>query len=235
MDSMYEILMELPMFRGVSLAKLTEVVEHVKLHFLKLIDGQTIVTAGDPCANLNFIISGSVRSTVATTDERFKVGQTLNAPGVIAPDFLFGRATTFPCTVKAIGTVSLLQISKQDFIDILKSDDIFLFNYINYVSMNAQKAIQGVLAVAAGSLEERIAFWIIALTQPAGTDNADLLSTRPLRAVRSATLIVHCHTRPYEGARHHRLHLGRNQHQIAPRTPERPDKPLGVHHLTATA
>lgn len=158
------------MFRGVSLAKLTEVVEHVKLHFLKLIDGQTIVTAGDPCTNLNFIISGSVRSTVATTDERFKVGQTLNAPGVIAPDFLFGRATTFPCTVKAIGTVSLLQISKQDFIDILKSDDIFLFNYINYVSMNAQKAIQGVPAVAAGSLEERIAFWIIALTQPAGTD-----------------------------------------------------------------
>lgn len=167
---MYEILMDLPMFRGVTLAKLTEVVEHVKLHFLKLIDGQTIVNAGDPCTHLNFIISGSVRSTVATTDERFKVSQTLTAPGVLAPDFLFGRATTFPCTAKAIGTVSLLQINKQDFIDILKSDDIFLFNYINYVSMNAQKAIQGVLAVAAGSLEERIAFWIIALTQPAGTD-----------------------------------------------------------------
>lgn len=158
------------MFRGVTLAKLTEVVERVKLHFLKLIDGQTIVNAGDPCTHLNFIISGSVRSTVATTDERFKVSQTLSAPGVIAPDFLFGRATTFPCTAKAIETVSLLQISKQDFIDILKFDDIFLFNYINYVSMNAQKAIQGVLAVAAGSLEERIAFWIIALTQPAGTD-----------------------------------------------------------------
>ena len=30
--------------------------------------------------------------------------------------------------------------------------------------------MEGVLDVAAGSLEERIAFWIIALTQPSGTD-----------------------------------------------------------------
>lgn len=36
--------------------------------------------------------------------------------------------------------------------------------------MNAQKAINGVLALTNGSLEERIAFWIVALTQRGGTD-----------------------------------------------------------------
>lgn len=36
--------------------------------------------------------------------------------------------------------------------------------------MNAQKAIDGVLALTTGSLEERIAFWIVALTQRGGKD-----------------------------------------------------------------
>lgn len=36
--------------------------------------------------------------------------------------------------------------------------------------MNAQKAVDGILALTTGSLEERIAFWIISLTQRGGTD-----------------------------------------------------------------
>ena len=40
-----------------------------------------------------------------------------------------------------------------------------LYNYLNYISTNAQKAVDGVIALTSGSLEERIAFWIIALTQ----------------------------------------------------------------------
>ena len=38
--------------------------------------------------------------------------------------------------------------------------------------MNAQKSVSGVLALTTGSIEERIAFWIIALTQPSGKDIA---------------------------------------------------------------
>ena len=47
----------------------------------------------------------------------------------------------------------------------LQRDEIFLFNYLNILSTNAQKAVDGVLSLTSGSLEERIAFWIIALTQ----------------------------------------------------------------------
>lgn len=58
-----------------------------------------------------------------------------------------------------------MQIEKNDFINIIRADEVCLFNYLNYISTNAQKAIDGVLALTSGSLEERIAFWIIALTQ----------------------------------------------------------------------
>ncbi|MCM1162976.1 MAG: helix-turn-helix domain-containing protein [Muribaculaceae bacterium] len=63
-----------------------------------------------------------------------------------------------------------MQIAKADFITLLREDEVILFNYLNLLSTNAQKAIDGVIALTTGSLEERIAFWIIALTQMDATD-----------------------------------------------------------------
>ena len=91
---------------------------------------------------------------------------------MISPDYLFGRATNYPCTVTAIEPTGILQIAKSDYIKILNSDEVFMFNYLNMLSMNAQKSVSGVLALTTGSIEERIAFWIIALTQPSGKDIA---------------------------------------------------------------
>ena len=172
MNSMYEILMGLPLFKGVSRYKISEVVGMTKFHFLKYLEGETVVTAGDPCTHIIFIISGKLRVTIANSNNRFKVSQTLEAPNVLAPEFLFGRAPFYPCTAVALEPVSILQISKTDYTKILNSDEIFLFNFLNILSRNAQKAVDGILAITTGSLEERIAFWIISLTQPGGTDIA---------------------------------------------------------------
>ncbi|MCM1482756.1 MAG: Crp/Fnr family transcriptional regulator [Muribaculaceae bacterium] len=172
MDTMYEILMGLPLFKGVSYQCISKVIERTKFHFLKYLDGEPMVEPGEECTHIKFIISGAARVSIANSDGRFKVSQTLNAPDVLAPDFLFGKATKYPCSAVSIGTTGVLQISKQDYVKILNADPIFLFNFLNVLSMNAQKAVDGILAVTTGSLEERIAFWIVALTQPTGTDVA---------------------------------------------------------------
>ena len=112
-----------------------------------------------------FVIGGKVRLAVRNSSDRFIVSQTLESPSVVSPDFLFGRNTLFPASVTAIDTVSIMEIEKNDFINIIRNDEVCLFNYLNYISTNAQKAVDGVLALTSGSLEERIAFWIIALTQ----------------------------------------------------------------------
>ena len=125
MDSMYEILMGLPLFNGVSRERISEVVGRAPFHFLKYLEGEKVIEPGEACTHIKFVISGAVRSTITSPNGRFQVSQTLQAPNVIAPEFLFGRNTSYPAEV---------------------------------------------VAVAAGSLEERIAFWIIALTQRGGTD-----------------------------------------------------------------
>ncbi|MCI9285664.1 MAG: Crp/Fnr family transcriptional regulator [Muribaculaceae bacterium] len=169
-NSMYESLMELPLFKGISYERLSEIVGNTRLAFLKYLPGERVLSAGDPCTHIKFLLKGSLRLTISNPADRFRVAQTLVAPDVISPDFLFGRHTIYPGTASAIDTVSIMQIEKNALITLLQSDEILLYNYLNILSTNAHKAVDGVLALTTGSLEERIAFWIIALTQIRSTD-----------------------------------------------------------------
>lgn len=180
MASMFELLLNLPLFRGVSRSRIAEVVGSAKFHFLKYPKGETVVRAGEECTHLAFVISGSVRSEISNSSKRFSVSQTLKAPSAIAPDFLFGRTTRYPGTVVALTDCSILKISKVDYIRILNADQVFMFNFLNTLSVNAQKALDGILALTSGGLDERIAFWIIALTQPGSEDIELTCKTRDL-------------------------------------------------------
>ena len=95
-DSMFERLSEIPLFRGASKDLMERTVGMAKFHFLKYASGQTIVSAGEPCSHARFILDGSVRISIVNADERFRIGQTLTGPDVISPDFLFGHTTLYP-------------------------------------------------------------------------------------------------------------------------------------------
>lgn len=168
--SMYETLLGLPLFAGVSRQKMSEIVGKNKFHFLKYAPGEQIVRAGELCTHIKSVIAGSVRMTIESDDNRFRIAQTLCAPDMISPDFFFGKTTNYPASVQAIDNAGILQIDKNDFLNIINSDSIFLFNYLNMLSMNAQLSVEGVLALTSGSLEKRIAYWIVALTQTNGKD-----------------------------------------------------------------
>lgn len=180
MDSIFDVLADIPLFRGVTHERIAQTVGTARFHFLKYSAGDTIVSAGEACTHVLFVIAGKVRVTISNTDDRFRISQTLVAPDVVSPDFLFGSSTVYPGTVVAEGNVSIVRVSKSDYVKILSSDDIFLFNLLNYLSMNAQKSVEGVLAMTAGSIEERLAMWVVAMTQPTARDIAIVCKQRDL-------------------------------------------------------
>lgn len=183
MDSMFEKLMELPLFHGVSYQKISEILGKYRFHFLKYSDGQTIISAGDPCTHLMAIISGNVRSSISSSDGRVTVRQTIGSPEIINPDFFFGKRTTSPATIVALGDCGVMQIEKRDYIEMLTTDKVFLFNFLNIISKDAQLSTEGVLALTAGDLRKRIAYWIVALTQTNGSDIEMVCRQRDLYAV----------------------------------------------------
>ena len=167
---MYEKLMELPLLQGVSRDKLSELIEKTPFHFIKYTPGQQIVAINDECTHIKFIISGDVRIDIPSTNRRVMVSETLFGPNVIGADYLFGRNTFYPFNATAINECGILQIIKSDFINILMSDKVFLFNMLNIISRNSQKSTFGIMSLSSGSIAERLSFIITSLTQRGSKD-----------------------------------------------------------------
>lgn len=170
MDSIFDTLLSLPLFRGASQERITEIAGNTRLHFLRYADGETAIHAGEPCTHIKFVISGAVRCTITNRNGRFVLSQRLEAPEVIAPEFLFGLHPIYPCDARAEGTVSLMQIAKHDYLRVLNTDPVFQLNYLNTISSTAQKGIDGLMSLTSGELPVRIAYWISTLTQPRARD-----------------------------------------------------------------
>lgn len=170
MDSMYDVLLQLPIFQGVSRNKISELIEKMKFHFLKYPDGEKIVTCGEECNHLKFLISGEIRSELVTQNEKMKISEKILAPNVIAPEHLFGRDTYFPANLYAVGTVGIMQIEKASVVQMLQEEPIFLINLLNILSRRSQKALESFTSFSSSDLKERLAFWILSLTQQKSTD-----------------------------------------------------------------
>lgn len=183
MDSMFETLIGLPLFRGVSRDRMASVVGMAKFHFLKHGPDVQIIRSGDKCSHLLFLLNGSVRVNTRTNDDKLSVSYTLHAPEAIAPEFLFGRTTAYPCNVVTTKTVNILQISKADYIQILNTDQVFMFNYLNYLSSRAQTGIESAMTASSADVDTRLAAWVLCLTQPNATDITITSTGRELHSI----------------------------------------------------
>jgi CRP-like cAMP-binding protein len=183
MESMYDILMELPLFQGVSRDKLSEIIEKTPFHFLKYNNGEEIVSSGDNCEHVRFVISGDVRISMAFTDKRVKVSEVVSAPNVLGQEYLFGLETDYPFSVSASGQCGIMQIEKSDYITILQSDKVFLFNMLNMLSSSIQKSIANTLSFSTGSIAERLAYLVLMLTRRGAKDVKVTFKQKDLCAV----------------------------------------------------
>lgn len=163
--SMYETLLELPLFKGVSHERISEIIGKTRFEFKKFMPNEVILHSGQNCTHLTFVLSGEVRISISDASKSFSVRQTVTGPDCLLPDFLFGRSTSFPGEATALSSVRVLKIDKVDYLKILTIDPVFLLNYLNYLSMNAQKPIEGLLAGSITDLAKRIALLIVSTTQ----------------------------------------------------------------------
>ncbi len=167
---MYQLMMELPLFNGAGFDKMSEIFSFSRISFQRHMPGDTILKAGDLCDEIVFILRGQVRSTILTKNRDWAISQTLSAPNVLNPDFLFGLDTRNPATATAQGECATATIVKADYLRILNTDSVFLFNFVNRLSKDAQKSILGLQNLDNNSIAKRLALWVGALTDPTGTD-----------------------------------------------------------------
>lgn len=138
METMFDTLLQLPLFQGLCHEDFTNILDKVKLHFIKHKIGETIIESGSPCEQLCFLLKGEISIITTSKENIYTVVEHIEAPYLIEPYSLFGMSTTYASCYVAHTEVHTFSISKSFVISDLFKYEIFRLNYMNIVSNRAQ-------------------------------------------------------------------------------------------------
>ena len=158
--TMYDNLLQLPLFQGLCKDDFTTLIEKVKLHFITCKEGETIAAQDEICNRLLFILDGEV--TVKRTDKEhhYSLTEQLDAPHIIELYSMFGMYPTFKATYKAKTEVKLLSINKPYIYNELHKYEIVRINYLNLLSNTCQSAHRKLWDSHHGTMEAKIAHFL---------------------------------------------------------------------------
>ena len=168
--TMYNTLLQLPLFQGMSRAELSEVIERAKFHFVKVEAGHPLFVQGEPCTKLAFLLGGKLMAETMAPCGTFSFVEVHDMPMMIEPHSLFGRRPCYKATYTAQNEVSVLTIDKQYIYGVLDSYEVFRMNFFNQLSAKTEQLHERVWSITPQQLEGRLIHFIRSLcTTPQGT------------------------------------------------------------------
>lgn len=81
-DKLYDTLLNLPLFLGMSRADLLQIAGHTKFDFQKIEGGETLTEIGEPYHRLLFLLSGEVAVETMADDRGYRIVETIKAGGI---------------------------------------------------------------------------------------------------------------------------------------------------------
>lgn len=154
--TMYDKLLQLPLFQGLCKTDFTNILEKVKLHFQKYTPGAYLMKQGEPCNHLMFVLSGRLQSESADEGHNYTIQEELECPSVIEPYSLFGMMTYYTASYQALTEVHTVMIDKKYILTQLSNYTIFQLNLLNILSNRAQMANQKLWNSHIGSTLDKI-------------------------------------------------------------------------------
>ena len=167
--SMYDTLLQLPLFQGLSKNDITDILTKVKFHFKKYELGSCIYRQGDLCTEVSFFLSGSVMAETDSRNGSYLFCEAMPVPHVVELYSLFGIYPCYHASYKAVTEVSLLSIDKFYLLDQLNSYIPCGLNFSNIICTRAHYLYQRIWDDMTGDLTTRfVQFLLQRSSRPAG-------------------------------------------------------------------
>lgn len=157
---MYEHLLCLPYFQGMSKDDITAILDKVALDFIKYDDGEYICHRGDKCNKFHILIQGTLQCIAEAPDGSYRLKENIAAPYAIEPYSMFGYATNYKREYVAKGACTILAIEKIFLYSEFTKHNIFTINFLNLISNKAQKQEKTIWEKTPTSISGRIAQFI---------------------------------------------------------------------------
>ena len=161
---MYDTLLSLPLFQGMSQADFNSLLQKIRLDFVRYDDGSTIISAGERCKCFAFLINGTVESSRDGMEGSMTFMEQIDAPFLIEPYSMFGRVGSYQRTYTALTPCSFLMVDKQYIYTELGKYNICRMNLLNILSGRVQQLDSHIWNQDEMTLRERIIRFIKGLS-----------------------------------------------------------------------
>lgn len=137
---MFQRLQELPLFQGLNMNDMNEIVTKVRFDFQQLTEEETIALQTSYCKKLIFVLKGTVRVEYIDQQNRFRFAEYLDAPLAIEPQSMFGMSQKYRRTYICETACQTLSIDRSQFLGVMMNYQIVKTNMLNLICNKLQRA-----------------------------------------------------------------------------------------------
>ena len=187
----YDRLLQFPLFQGMSRDDLEIVAGHTRFGFMKVAAGRQVISAGDPCTHLYFLINGTLKIETFSDDSRYSVVEQMSSPYILQQESIFGYYQRYTHNFYALTDANFLTLDKEEVVRLSEDFLVFRLNLMNHLATQSQKLIQMQWRRSPLSLRERIVrFFFQHTLYPAGPKTFHILMERLAEEVNDSRLNV---------------------------------------------
>ena len=157
---MYESLLCLPYFQGMSKDDITAILGKVTFEFKRYGDDDVIFRHGEKCDKFIILTQGKVSSIAYAPDKSYSITEELYAPIAIESHSIFGYSTSYQRDYIAKGNCTLLSIDKQYIFGELSKHNIFTINLLNIICRRTQQMDERIWNYNSATIHGRIVQFI---------------------------------------------------------------------------
>lgn len=140
--TMFERLLQLPLFQGLTQLEIADVMSHVRLDFANYHRGDEVVMQDDACRALVYVISGEMTAEYRDPKGRFTLTEHLPNLKVIEPYNMFGMHQKYSRTYTFSTDGTTLTIDKPMVLKNLMANNIIRINLMNITSNKYQQTMR---------------------------------------------------------------------------------------------
>lgn len=168
--TLFERLLELPLFQGMSHNDLNTIVGQTKFGFHKVQRGKILIREGEACEHIYLLTSGKLCSLTQADDNSYSLEETIHAPAILQAERIFGLTQRYTKTFTAIEDSNLISINKQEVLRLSEQNFIFRLNLLNIISTHSQRADHQPWRIPPQSIRSKIIRFVESRSlRPAGT------------------------------------------------------------------
>jgi CRP-like cAMP-binding protein len=157
----YSDLTQAPLFKGILAGEISGILSNVPHQIKKYRSGSMISQSGEPVHSLMVVIKGVVKGEMVDYAGRVIKIEDIQAPGALAPAFLFGDKNRFPVNVISLSDSELIIIEKAEFLKLLMTNSIILANFLDMISNRSQFLSEKIKFLNFRTIKAKLAQYIL--------------------------------------------------------------------------